>query len=232
MRIKDLPVESRPRERLAKNGADSLNDTDLIAIILRTGIPGRSASRLAEDLLGRFGSLEALANAELPQIRQTKGIGRAKAIALKSAFTLAKRMARELRNDSPVVDTPAKIAALFRDELVDHRLESCFVVLLNTRRRLLQIERIGIGTLDAILIHPREVFRLAIVHQASSLVLVHNHPSGDPTPSASDIRVTRDLVRAGKLLRIETLDHIIVGKRSTDRAYDFCSLRELGHFYD
>ncbi len=231
MRIKDLPVEVRPRERLVSRGAEALNNADLIAILLRTGTQGMSAMRIAEDLLTRFGSLGALANADLPEIRKTKGIGRDKAIALKSAFTLAKRMAREIRSESPLLDTPEKIANLLREELHDFKVESCHVILLNSRNRLIRMEHIGTGTLNTLLIHPREVFRLAILHQAASLVLAHNHPSGDPSPSEADIRVTRDLVRAGQLLKIEVLDHVIMGSRSEERTVDFSSLRKLGHFY-
>ncbi|MCS1409718.1 MAG: hypothetical protein M2R45_02902 [Verrucomicrobia subdivision 3 bacterium] len=231
MRIKDLPVEVRPRERLIARGSESLSNTDLIAILLRTGTKGMSAMRIAEDLLGRFGSLGALANADIPEIRKTKGIGRDKAIALKSAFTLAKRMAREIRREPPILDAPEKVADLLRDEISDHKVESCHILLLNTRNRLIRMEQIATGTLDTLLIHPREIFRPAILHQAATLVLAHNHPSGDPSPSEADIRITRDLVRAGKLLNIEILDHVIIGSLTKERTVDFSSLRELGHFY-
>lgn len=232
MRIKDLPSEARPRERLLSNGAESLSDTDLIAILLRTGVRGASSVKLAEILLAQFRSLGALALADLIELRQIKGIGKDKAIALKSAFTLAKRMAREIQPDSPLLDSPEKIAHLLRQEVRDHRVESCYIVMLNSRHRLVRLESISSGTLDSILVHPREVFRLAIIHQAASIVIVHNHPSGDPTPSESDIRVTLDLVRAGKILRINVIDHVILGLPNEHRPIDFCSLRELGHISD
>lgn len=232
MRIKDLPVEVRPRERLVALGAEALSNADLIAILLRTGTQGTSAVRVAEDLLGKFGSLGALANAALPEIRKTKGIGRDKAIALKSAFTLAKRMSQEIQRELPLLDTPEKIANLLREEFRELKVETCYVVLLNSRNRLIRTELIGTGTLNTIHIHPREVFRNAILHQAASIVLAHNHPSGDPSPTQDDIRVTRDLVRAGQLLKIEVLDHVIIGSQSEERAADFCSLREIGHFYE
>ena len=232
MRIKDLPVEVRPRERLVAFGAEALSNADLIAILLRTGTQGTSAMRVAEDLLGKFGSLGALANADLPEIRKTKGIGRDKAIALKSAFTLAKRMSQEIQRELPLLDTPEKIANLLREEFRVLKVESCRVILLNSRNRLIRIEPIGKETLNEIHIHPREVFRNAILHQASSIVLAHNHPSGDPSPSPNDLRVTRDLVRAGQLLKIAVLDHVIIGNQSEERAEDFCSLREMGHFYE
>ena len=130
-----------------------------------------------------------------------------------------------------MLDTPESVADLLREENRAYDVENFQVVLLNTRRKLIRVEQISQGTLDTILVHPREVFKLAIAANASGLVLVHNHPSGDPTPSEADIKVTRDLIRAGQLLKIEVLDHVIIGKRTAERAKDFVSLRELGYFY-
>jgi len=230
-RIKDMAAKDRPRERLAADGAEALSNADLVAILLRTGMKGYSAIHIAQQLLARFGTLEELARASLDQLRQVKGVGRDKAIALKSAFTLAQRMARELHQETPVLDTPERIADLLREDNRLYDVEHFQVVLLNTRRKLIRIEQISQGTLDTILVHPREVFKLAIAANASAVVLVHNHPSGDPTPSEADIKVTRDLIRAGHLLKIEVLDHVIIGKRTAERAKDFLSLRELGYFY-
>jgi DNA repair protein RadC len=140
-------------------------------------------------------------------------------------------MARELAKESPQLDCPEAVADLLREENRLHDVEHFQVVLLNTRRRLIRVETVSRGTLDSLLVHPREVFRSAIAAIASALILVHNHPSGDPTPSDADIRVTRDLIRAGQLLKIDVLDHIILGRRSKERAKDFVSLKELGHFY-
>lgn len=229
MRIKDLPKESRPRERLVELGAEALSNADLIAILLRTGTQGISAVRVAENLLGKFRSLGALANAELPEIRKTKGIGRDKAIALKSAFTLAKRMSREIGRELPLLDTPKKIADFLREEFRGLKKETCRLVLLNSRNRCIRTELIGTGGLTEVYLHPREVFRNAILHQAASIVLAHNHPSGDPSPSQNDLRITQDIVRAGQLLKIEVLDHVIIGSRSEERADDFYSFREMGH---
>ncbi len=229
MRIKDLPTNSRPRERLLSNGAETLSDADLLAIIIRTGTKGHSAIKLANELLITFKSLAALAQADLSELRQTKGIGNDKAVTLKSAFTLAKRMARELRPEVPMIDAPEKIADLLRLELRDQSVETCFILLLNSRHGLIRVEQISSGTLDTLFIHPREVFKLAIIHQAAAVAIVHNHPSGDPSPSQADIRVTRDLVRAGKLLRIDLIDHVILGAPSKNHQKDYCSLRELGH---
>ncbi|HYT61659.1 MAG TPA: DNA repair protein RadC [Haliangiales bacterium] len=230
-RIKDMAAKDRPRERLAAKGADALSDADLVAILLRTGTKGYSAIHVAQQLLAKFGTLENLARASPDELRQIKGVGRDKAIALKSAFTLAQRMARELQLEAPVLDTPERIADVLREESRLHQVEHFSVVLLNTRRKLIRVEQISQGTLDTILVHPREVFKRAIAANASAIVLVHNHPSGDPTPSEADIKVTRDLIRAGQLLKIDVLDHVIIGKRTAERAKDFVSLRELGYFY-
>jgi DNA repair protein RadC len=231
LRIKDLPGNERPRERLEQFGADALRNAELIAILLRTGLPGCSAIQMAEQLLCQFASLDSLSRASLDELQQVKGIGRDKAIALQSAFTLARRMAREIQGDSPLLDTPGRVASLLREENRLYQVEQFQVVLLNTRRRLIRVERLSQGTLDTLLVHPRDVFRIAIAANASAVVLVHNHPSGDPSPSEADVRVTRELIRAGQLLKIEVIDHIIFGRSSEERVQDFVSLRELGYFY-
>ena len=230
-RIKDMAVQDRPRERLVLEGADALSNAELIAILLRTGLKGYSAIHIAQQLLAKFGTLDGLARAPLEELRQVKGVGRDKAVTLKAAFTLARKMAAEMRAESPVLDTPERIADLLREASRQQDVEQFRVVLLNTRRRLIGLETISQGTLDTLLVHPREVFKRAIAASASAVVLVHNHPSGDPTPSEADIKVTRDLIRAGQLLKIEVLDHVIIGRRTTERQKDYVSLRELGYFY-
>lgn len=229
--IKELPASDRPRERLLEKGADALKNSELIAILLRTGMKGVSAIQVAEQLLKKFDSLDRLSRASIEDLRQVKGVGRDKAIALKSAFTLAQRMAGEIRRESPTLDTPERIADLLREENRFYEVELFQVVLLNTRRKLIRVEKISQGTLDTILVHPREVFKYAIAANAAAVVLVHNHPSGDPSPSEADIKVTRDLIRAGQLLKIEVLDHVIIGRATSERPRDYVSLRELGYFY-
>lgn len=229
--IREMPEQERPRERLLALGAESLKHTELIAILLRTGLKGVSAVSVAEQMLKRFGTLADLARASVDDLRQTKGVGRDKAIALKAAFTLAQRMAAELHRESSVLDTPEAIADLLREENRLLEVETFQVILLNTRRRLIRVEKISQGTLDTLLVHAREVFRPAIAAGASALVLAHNHPSGDPTPSEADIKVTRDLIRGGQLLKIDVLDHVILGRRTEERTKDWASLRELGYFY-
>jgi DNA repair protein RadC len=230
-RIKDMAEQDRPRERLLAEGAEALSSAELVAILLRTGRRGYSAVDIARQLLARFQTLDRLARASVDELRGIKGIGRDKAIALKGAFTLAQRMARELQLEAPVMDTPERVADLLREENRLYEVEQFQALLLNTRRRLIRVERLARGTLDTVLVHPRDVFKLAIAANASAIVLVHNHPSGDPTPSEADIRITRDLIRAGQLLKIDVLDHVILGQRSMNRPQDYVSLRELGYFY-
>lgn len=224
-------MSERPRERLASEGPDKLKHSDLIAILLRTGTKGVSAITIGQELVAKYSTLDNLSRVTLDELCQVKGIGRDKAVTLVAAFTLARQMAKEIRQESPTLDTPERIADLLREESRSESVECFRAVLLNTRRRLIRVERISDGTLDTILVHPREVFKPAIAANAAALVLAHNHPSGDPTPSEADIKVTRDLIRAGQLLKIEVLDHVILGRKTTEREKDFVSLRELGYFY-
>lgn len=231
VKIKDMPDVDRPRERLAKYGPEALRNSDLIAILLRTGLKGRSAILVAEELVAGFGRLDRLASASLDELCRVKGVGRDKAVTLKAAFTLARRMARELHEELPSMDAPEKVADFLRDEVRDHEVEHFHALLLNTRRRLIRREVVTKGTIDSTIVHPREVFRTAIAANASAIIVAHNHPSGDPLPSAADIRITKDLIRAGQLLKIDVLDHVILGRRTPDRPRDFVSLRELGYFH-
>ena len=230
-RIKDMPDRERPRERLAALGPDALTDAELIAILLRTGLKGQSAIEVGRALVQHFGSLNELARASLEELQAIKGIGRDKAIALQSAFTLARRMAAEIQETAALMDAPKAIADLLREECRPYAVEHFFAILLDTRRRLIRKVHLTNGTLDAAIVHPRDVFRHAVAANASAMVLAHNHPSGDPTPSKADITVTRDLVRAGQLLKIEVLDHIILGRRTDERPRDFISMKELGYLY-
>ena len=229
--IKDMPDCERPRERLAALGPDALTDAELIAILLRTGMKGQSAIEIGRELVQYFGSLSGLARASLEELQVIKGIGRDKAIALQSAYTLARRMAAEIQETVPLMEGPDAIADLLREECRPYAVENYFTILLDTRQRLIRKVQLTSGTLDAAIVHPRDVFRHAVVANASAMVLAHNHPSGDPTPSKADITVTRDLVRAGQLLKIEVLDHIILGRRTDERPRDFVSMKELGYIY-
>lgn len=186
---------------------------------------------VAKALCERYGTLTSLAQASFDELREVPGIGESKASAIRAAFLLAQRLSRESYAEPPLLDTPDRVADLLREEFRQEPVERMVALLVNTRRRLIAAHPLSQGTLDTLLVHPREVFHPAITRRASAVILAHNHPSGDPTPSEADIRVTRDLIRAGQLLKIEVLDHIILGQRTTDRPRDFSSLRELGYFY-
>jgi DNA repair protein RadC len=232
MRLKDQPLSERPRERLVERGPDALTHAELIAFLLRTGLKGANAVEIGRQLLQKFGTLQSLAQTSVDDLRSVKGIGRDKAVTLVAAFALGRAMAKDLQRESPVLDNPEAIVQLLREQNLVKNVETFQVLLLNTRRRLIRVvNEISDGTLDTILVHPREVFRSAIAANAAAIVLVHNHPSGDPTPSEADIKVTRDLIRAGQLLKIEVLDHVIIGRATPERPKDYASLRELGYFY-
>jgi DNA repair protein RadC len=231
LRLKDQPASERPRERLVSRGPDALTHAELIAILLRTGLKGTNVVQVGQNLLQKFGSLNALALASVDELRKIPGIGRDKAATLVAAFALARRMEQERREESPVLDNPVTVVNFMRETNRLKNVEEFQVLLLNTRKRLIRAEKISEGTLDTILVHPREVFRAAIAANAAGIVLVHNHPSGDPSPSEADIKVTRDLIRAGQLMKIEVVDHVIIGRASSERAKDYASLRELGYFY-
>ena len=231
LRLKDQPASERPRERLVARGPDALTHAELIAILLRTGLKGVNVVQVGQSLMQRFGSLHALALASVDELRSIPGIGRDKAATLVAAFALARRMEQERREESPVLDNPATVVSFMRESSRLKNVEAFQVLLLNVRKKLIRAEEISHGLLDTILVHPREVFRAAIAANAAGVVLVHNHPSGDPAPSEADIKVTRDLIRAGQLLKIEVVDHVIIGRATAERAKDYSSLRELGYFY-
>jgi DNA repair protein RadC len=227
--MKDQPASERPRERLVAHGADALSPAELVAILLRTGLKGANALDVGKQLISKFQTVQALARASLADLQKIKGIGRDKAVTLAAAFALARKMAVELQWESPVLDNAASVVQLLRDQNAIKESESLQVLLLNTRNKLIRIENISNGTRDTILVDPGAIFKKAIEAGASAIVLVHNHPSGDPSPSDSDIKTTRDLIRAGRLLKIDVLDHVIIGRPAAGRPKDWASLRELGH---
>jgi DNA repair protein RadC len=208
--MRELPPAERPRERLLNKGADSLKTAELIAILLRTGTTDRPVLELAEFLLAHFGSLEALSRAPIGELIRVKGIGEAKAIELKAAFALAARLTRSAA-EARAINTAEDIAALLGDEMRLLDYESVRVVCLNTKHMVLAVEEVTRGILNESLFHPREAFRPALARQAHAVILVHNQPSGDPQPSDADHHVTRQMKQAGELLRIELLDHVILG---------------------
>ncbi len=231
LRLKDQPASERPRERLLAKGADALSPAELIAILLRTGLKGANVVDIGKQLVNQYGTLEGLAKATIEDLTKVKGIGRDKAVTLAAAFALARKMKEEWGQEPPLLDTPEAVANLMRERTRLLAVETFQVILLNTRRRLIKLEKVSDGTLDTLLVHPREVFKHAIAAGAAALVLTHNHPSGDPAPPEADIKVTRDLIRAGQLLKIDVLDHVILGRKAEGKDKDYVSLRDLGYFY-
>lgn len=230
MRIKDQPASERPRERLVAHGADNLSPAELVAILLRTGIKGTNAVEVGKQLINKYRTVQALARASLADLQKVKGIGRDKAVTLAAAFALARKMAHEMQLESPVLDNAATVVQLLRDRNAIKEAETLQVLLLNTRYKLIgDVVDVSNGTRDTILVDPGAVFKKAIEAGAAAIILVHNHPSGDPSPSEADIKATRDLIRAGKLLKIDVLDHVIIGRPAHGRPKDWASLRELGH---
>ena len=226
--IREMPEGDRPRERLKERGAAALRDAELIAILLRTGMKGQSAVQLAQVLIQKFVSLDALARASVEAIAGTKGVGETKAIQLKAAFELARRLSSGSRDKQRSISSPEDAAAVLREDMRTLDREEFWVLLLNTKNGLIKKCPTSRGSLNASIVEPREVFKDAIAASAASVILVHNHPSGDPTPSAEDVTVTKRLVKAGELLNISVLDHIILGHRTAGRDHDFASLKELG----
>ena len=226
LKIHELPEQERPREKLAAHGAAALSDSELIAILLRTGIPGANAVDIGRQLILHFGSLAALSRASLTELAKTKGVGRTKAVQLAAAFGLASRLARESLTDIPL-DTPARIYELLGAEMRQLGKESLRVVLLDSKLRLLHIEQISLGSLNECLAHPREILRPAVLHNAFAFILVHNHPSGDPAPSDADRRVTLRMAEAARMLQVNFFDHVILGSPAENRAPYF-SFREAG----
>jgi DNA repair protein RadC len=225
-KIRELPEQERPREKLSSLGAGALSDSELIAILLRTGIPGTNAVELGRQLIQRFGSLSELARAGVPELRKVKGLGLAKAVQLAAAFGLATRLARESIARTPL-DRPQLIYELLGAEMRQLGKESLRVVLLDTKLRLLRVEEISLGSLNECIAHPRDILRPAVTHNAFAFVLVHNHPSGDPAPSDADRRLTVRIAEAGKLLNVSFFDHIILGAPAAGRQPYF-SFREAG----
>lgn len=224
--IHELPEQERPRERLAAVGAVNLSDSELIAIILRTGMKGVSAIDLGRELLVRFGSLSALARCDVHELAKVKGVGLTKAIQLAAAFGLATRVARESLTRQKV-DSPELVYALLGSEMRALAKESLRVVLLDTKYHLLRIHQVSLGSLNESVAHPREIFQPALTYSAYAFILVHNHPSGDPTPSEADRRLTVRLNEGARLLQIQMLDHVIIGTADNGRQPYF-SFREAG----
>jgi len=222
--IHDLPVAERPRERLQKYGAESLSAQEIIAVILGRGIAGESVMVTAQRLLGQFGSLGGIAGASVEELSQVKGIGLAKASQIKAAFELANRLESSAAPEKPLIKTPEDVAGLVMGRLKEKKKEYFLAILLDTRSRLIKVSEISIGSLDASVVHPREAFKEVISASAASVIFVHNHPSGDPTPSEDDIKLTKRLVEVGEIMGTDVLDHVIIGGKA------YLSLKREGLF--
>ncbi len=220
--IKEMPENDRPRERLEFYGVSMLREEELLAIILRTGTRTENAVHLARRLLGEFRGLAGVASATVQELRRVPGIGLAKAAQVQAALELGKRLAAVGAVDRYQVTTPADAAARLMAEMQGLAQEELRVMLLDTRHRLLRIVRVYTGNVNTSLIRVSEVFREAIRDNAPAIIVAHNHPTGDVTPSSDDIQVTRELVKAGELLDITVLDHLIIGQRR------YCSMKEQG----
>jgi len=222
--IKELPQEERPRERLIRHGAGILSNAELLAILLRTGTKDESAISLAHRILIQEQGLRYLVDSDVDQLSSINGIGQAKAAQIKAAIELGKRLAAfELGVDKPV-KCPQDVADLLMEDMRYLKKEHMKLVLLNIKCNLISVEEISIGSLNASIVHPREVFNPAIRKSSASMIMVHNHPSGDPSPSSEDTAITARIAEAGKLIGIELVDHIIIG----DGRY--VSMKEKGLF--
>lgn len=228
-RVRDLAVGERPQERLEKLGPGALSDAELLAMLLRSGQKGASVVAISQRLVTEAGSLTGLTRWREADFRRIKGIGRIKALQLITVMEIARRVRSATSGENPILNRPELVFEHFRHQITGLAVEKFWVLCLNRKNRLIRQVELTSGTATSSLAHPREVFREAVHHGATSILCVHNHPSGDPAPSAADVQVTRQLRDAAKALDIELLDHIIVGQPGTDpRGQGYYSFRESG----
>lgn len=220
--LKSLPLEERPRERMLRDGIDALSLAELIAIVLGSGLHGKSVLDLAKEILVHFGGLDKLLDASIVELMEIKGIGRAKAIQLKAVFGIALKCRKPLYLERQSISNARHAYELAQAEIAHLPQEVLLVILRDVRGNLLHFEQVSMGTLSQVLVHPREVFYPAVRYKAHSLIIAHNHPSGDPTPSKADLELTGALMQAGSVMKIRFDDHLIVCR---DR---YVSLREMG----
>jgi DNA repair protein RadC len=221
--IREVPVEDRPRERMAAYGASSLSNSELLAILLRTGTHNESAIALAGRILKECGGLRGLVDTHVDQLREVKGIGLAKALQVHAAIELGRRLAKSAMDETPTIRSPQDVTRLVMEDLRYLQQEHFVCLFLNTKNHVIGRETLSVGSLNSTVVHPRELFRAAIKRSSASVLCVHNHPSGDPTPSPEDIQLTNRLVEAGGIIGIDVLDHIVIG----DNRY--VSLKEQGY---
>jgi DNA repair protein RadC len=221
-RITDIDESDRPRERLAELGAQALSNAELLAILLRVGVPGENAVQVGQRLLQDLGGLHGLHRASFAEVRSQRGLGAAKAAQIKAAIELGRRMAAQEPEERPAIHSPADAAEMVRYEMGALQQEHLRVILLDTRNRVIAMENLYIGSLNASTVRVGEIFKPAIQRSAASVIVIHNHPSGDPSPSPEDVSLTRAIVQSGKLLDIDVLDHLVIGHNR------WVSLKERG----
>ncbi|MEJ5350441.1 MAG: DNA repair protein RadC [Melioribacteraceae bacterium] len=210
-KVKELPVDDRPREKLILRGAQSLSDAELIAILLRTGTKGKNVIQIAQSLISKYGNLNILSMQTIDAIKKFPGIGKDKAATLIAAFEISRRAdAQKKWFSNKKITSPSDVAEIFIPLLRDEVKEKFYVLCLNSANKIIKNELISIGNLNSSVVHAREVFKVAIENNSANIILLHNHPSGNPEPSREDISLTKRLVEAGRLLEIQVFDHIII----------------------
>ncbi len=216
--VRDLPKTERPRERLIKLGSEALSAQELLALIIARGVSGKSVMNIAQELLSKFGNIKNVSEATIEQLCQIKGIGPAKAAQIKACFEIARRIENQEIEQNKLkkftLGSPEGVVKLARPILKDKKKEYFLVFPLDSRNQIMKEEIVSIGSSNASIAHPREIFKRTIANNAASVIIVHNHPSGDPEPSEDDLEITKQLVDAGKILGIEVSDHIIIGQKS------------------
>lgn len=220
--IKEMPEEERPREKMVKYGADKVSNAELLAIIIRTGSRTASAVNLADKILSKAENLRELPYLSIEELMELKGIGLTKGVQIKAALELGRRIASSFRLEARAISSPKDVADHLMEEMRYYQKEYFKAILLNTKNQIISTEIISIGSLNSSIVHPREIFSTAVKKVSAAVILVHNHPSGDPTPSREDIEVTKRIVQAGEIIGINVLDHLIIGE---GRYYSF---RESG----
>ncbi len=225
--IRETPLEERPREKFGRHGSNACSDAELLAILLRTGSEGRSVVQMAQELLDLHGGLVNLARCDPRDLMKIKGIKRDKAVTLQAALKIHERIVNQQMQSQPL-DAPERIHQFMEARVMGLNVEVLFGLALDSKLRLIRCYEISRGLLNQTLAHAREAFREAITCSAAHLVLVHNHPSGDPHPSADDLRTTREMAQAGKLLGIPLLDHVILGRPSESCPKGYVSLKQMG----
>lgn len=210
VRIHDIPEEERPRERLIRNGPESLSNAELLGVILRTGSREENVVNLCNRILKEY-NIKQLSLANVTRLTQVHGIGKAKAAQIAAVFELARRLETFVEEPKRKICSPKDVYVLMYPKMREQKKEKFITLCLDTKNQVLKEEVVSIGSLNASIVHPREVFKSALMESSASVIMVHNHPSGDPSPSREDIMVTEKMVEGGKLLGIDVLDHIIIG---------------------